>query len=384
MFDKTNEDWDCRAISPEFLAKFCKDGDYYPFVTLVEKHLELQLCFRGNDYLDKIPLKGGKVCIYVYNHAMFTITPDKLYINPNYLRYCKDWRKIKEELLEEYGFNNGKDINPDIKKNKKYSSSFSNNQISVNLTKDFIKNKLNGLYELLKRVFNDFFSEEKDKCVDRFLKWNNDHNKKYINKIPPKDYENNKKKKLEKKRQQELFCIMQDQKDGYYFYDMEFQQKHKDKDELKAEIERGTSNKPDMQAIRFGKDGKPEAIVFVEVKCTKAAYYGKESGLDTHVEAMLQYSEEELVRRRREAYMILHQYEKLGLRQFERKIDWREYTDLSLEIILVFTDEAIDIWKKKVDLGDIKFDWTQLDNNKLLPDGEKFEIVKVDKMHFDN
>ena len=384
MFEKTNEDWDCRAISPEFLAKFCKDGDYYPFVTLVEKHSELQLCFRGNDYLDKIPLKGGKVCIYVYNHAMFTITPDKLYINPNYLRYCKDWRKIKEELLEEYGFNNGKDINPDVKKNKMYSSSFSNNQISVNLTKDFIKNKLNGLYELLKRVFNDFFSEEKDKCVDRFLKWNNDHNKKYINKIPPKDYENNKKKKLEKKRQQELFCIMQDQKDGYYFYDMEFQQKHKDKDELKAEIERGTSNKPDMQAIRFGKDGKPEAIVFVEVKCTKSAYSGEKSGLDKHVKAMLQYSEEELVRRRREAYMILHQYEKLGLRQFERKIDWREYTDLPLEIILVFTDEAIDIWKRKVDLGDIKFDWIQLDNNKLLPDGEKFEIVKVDKMHFDN
>lgn len=68
MFEKTNDDWDCRAISKTFLQKFCRGGVYYPFVDLVNNSPELEFCFRGNDYSGTKPTSGGKVCIYRNNH----------------------------------------------------------------------------------------------------------------------------------------------------------------------------------------------------------------------------------------------------------------------------------------------------------------------------
>lgn len=378
VYEKTREDWDCRAIPQGFLEKFYENGNYYPFVELVKKDKELQLCFRGNDYKDN-PATGGKVCIYRNNHAMFTLTSKKLYFNPNYLRYCNEWQQILEVLTNEYGFGNGKKIELVVKKEERYSCSFSVNQISVTITSDLL-NKIEKLYQLLSGVFDEFFSNSEETCVDRFLEWSNINNKVYAGTIPSEDYVNNKKRKLEKIRQQQLFSSkeLQIQKDGYYFYDMEFQQKHRNKKEQEEAKKRGESNKPDMQAIRFGKDGKPEALVFVEVKCTKSAYDGDASGLNKHIEAMRNYPEKNLNLRRREAYLLLHQYEQLGLRNFERQIEWEEYKQLPLEILLIFTDEAKVIWRedKTSEIEQIKNrEENKKDREVLLPDGERALLI---------
>ena len=101
-----------------------------------------------------------------------------------------------------------------------------------------------------------------------------------------------------------------------------------------------------MQAIRFGSDVKPEALVFVEVKCTSSAYDGK-SGLIKHINGMRNYPLDfYLDSRRREAFLLLHQYKKLGLRELKRELVEAEYRNLPLEHILIFTDEAREKWVK--------------------------------------
>lgn len=350
LFEKQKEDWDCRAIPLKLLKAFCK---------------------------------GGKVCIYRNNHAMFTITPQTLYFNPNYLRYCKDWEKILDTLANEYGFTKGKKIKLVVKKEKKHSCSFSDDSIAVRLDGDVLSNLkdyLEKLYQLLSKVFDDFFSTDKNLRVDRFLEWANQYDSVYAGDIPREYYESHKKIELEKIRQQELFSTMQSQKDGYYFYDLEFQQKHKDKDEREKAKDRGESNKPDMQAIRFGIDGKPEALVFVEVKSTESAYSGDKSGLYKHMEAMSNYPMDAFKRRQREAYLILHQYEQLGIRKFDRKICPSEYEELPLEIILVFTDEAISFWKedKTSEIMRLKKKDTYTESEILLRNEEKGLLVCVE------
>ena len=160
---------------------------------------------------------------------------------------------------------------------------------------------------------------------------------------------------------------------------MEFQQKHRNKAERIAAKQAGESNKPDMQAIRFGSDGKPEALVFVEVKCTRNAYNG-ESGLYKHIDAMLKYPDTALKRRRREAYLILHQYKELGLRSFERELNWQEYENLPLEILLVLTDNAKTLWEEDESLKvkEIKEDNRNKNQGEIsLSDGENAVLIVV-------
>lgn len=353
---KTKDDWDCRAISEDFLDKFRaptankKGVSYAPFIELVKKHSELSLAFRGNDYVKENPLSGGKVVIYRNNHAMFTITKQKVSFNPNYLRYSPDWQTILKKLIQCYGYNNGKMLRPgNVKYSKNvytnvetWSCSFAKDSINANLDEDYF-NHLEDIYELLSKVFDRFF-DENDYLLDRFLLWCNDNDEAFKGKIKQK----RKKIELEKIRQQQLFECMKEQKNGYFFYDMEFQQKHRSKSEREEDRKKGLNNKPDMQAIRFDNEGKPSAWVFVEVKCTEAAYGGK-SGLMTHIEKMKLYikNTENLERRRREAALILMQYQELGLIQLERKVEETEYLHLPAEIVLIFTDAAIRLWNNE-------------------------------------
>lgn len=304
---KLETDDDCRAIPESFLEMFLEGGLYHNFIELVKKP-ELELCFRGNSYSkDSGPTSGGRVCIYRNNHAVFTITPRTIYFNTAYLKYCSDRKERLDKLINVYGFNGGKSVDCEKKVNSK------NTTVSKKADAE-IMNQIVELYEnVLEKVFDDYF-EAKDV--------------------------------LEKRRQQQLFTKMQNQTDDYFFYDMEFQQKHENKAAQDAAKKNGESNKPDMQAIRFGKDGKPNALVFVEVKSTESAYKGK-SGVIKHMESMRNYREDlYLEKRQREAYLLLHQYERLGLRTFERKLEEAEYMQLPLMHIFVFTDKAIEKWEK--------------------------------------
>lgn len=352
---KKESDWDCRAISESFLNQFSVDAgemSLFPFLKLVHEHKELAIGFRGNNYKDN-PINGGMVIIYRNNHAMFTIKPKTLLFNPNYLRYYPDWNNAINTLVEKYGFNQGRHLSLGAVKRSEnsrtkvvaFSCSFEKDSISVPISKELLL-KVDELYFLFTDIFDAFFSEEREYEIDQFLDWGNKNDPVYKGKVIFKK----KKIELEKIRQQQLFDYMKSQTDGYFFYDMEFEQKHKSADDAKIDRLNGLSNKPDMQAIHFDSNGKPQAWVFVEVKCTESAYGGK-SSLKNHIKKMRKYvmEEENLKRRRREAYMLLHQYNKLGLLELNREIDISAFENMDAEIIIIFTDDAIDKWVNDAD-----------------------------------
>ena len=350
---KNKNDWDCRAIPERFLERFYnteKENSLIPFVNLVIENDELEMVLRGNHYGNN-PNAGGEVIIYRNNHAMFTIRPRTVTFNPNYLRYDPDWEDAIAQLVEIYKYNKGvipklgpviRSINPRTHV-VSYSCSFETDEISVPISNDLLA-KLQELYEFFTKIFDKFFSEEY--CQDQFLLWGNRNDSVYKGKVEFKK----KKIELEKIRQQQLYAQMNSQKNGYFFYDMEFEQKHKTMADAEKDRENGLNNKPDMQAIRYDEEGKPQAWVFVEVKCTESAYNGT-SSLKEHIEKMRKYISDtsNLTRRRREAYLMLHQYEQMELINLERPIDPSEFENLPAEIILIFTDIAIDKWKSDTD-----------------------------------
>lgn len=355
------KDKDCRAIKEDFLLKFTEgyepktdepnDICLYEFIKLVKENPELTFCFRGNSN------SGEQVCIYRNNHAMFTITPKELYFDPNHLRYCENWEPRLKELVKK--FKNENVPYPILiqKKEKgeiRYSAEIKNRKLSRPIDKSLC-GQLEKLYEFFTEIFDVYFNyDEKDenKKINYFKKWFCDND--YKGKFSVKPY---KPRQLEKVRQQQLFAVMKEQKDGYFFYDMEFQQQHEDKEKQKADK---YNNKPDMLAIRF-EAGKPKALVFVEVKCKREALRGT-SGLEKHVECMENYCRPDaagvskLDVRCREAFLIMHQYKKLGFFDlteepnpedyYRTAEDGRKIANLPLEILLVFTDDAAKEWEK--------------------------------------
>ena len=87
---------DCRALSENDFQKFCS-GTLSPFVTLVKKHNELEMCFRGND---TYPC----ACIYYNNHGDTNVEFVKRYLSlimachHSYL-YNNDYKELKQDFL---------------------------------------------------------------------------------------------------------------------------------------------------------------------------------------------------------------------------------------------------------------------------------------------
>ena len=385
ILEKTQDDWDCRALGQAFLEKFKEGGSLYPFIKLVKDHNELTIALRGNDQapIDK-PINGGAVIIYMKNHAMFTIHPKTVTINPNYLRYCEDWKTKLEEVMS-FGFNKGQlielgEVKCSINRRgeEAYTWSFKTDSISIPIetimaaSNDGKKPILDEVVNLMYEIFSAFF-DKKEHQKDQFLLWANKHDKKYAGKIELR----NKKRELEKERQQQLYSYMRSQTEGYFCYDMEYEQKHKSKIDKEEDKKNGLSNKPDMQAIRFDKDGKPAAWVFVEVKSTASAYGGT-SGLREHIKKMRKYTEnkENIKRRLRESYLVLHQLCDMGLIELEHDIDPSEFEKMKPEILVVLTDDAITCWEKDNDMDD----YTVLNDPKYptkLKDGTKIVLLNI-------
>ena len=385
IFVKNNEDWDCRALPSEFIERFGKSShkiSLFPFIELVTAHEELELVFRGNHY-SKNPNSGGEAVIYRNNHAMFTIRAKSVLFNPNYLRYYPDWENALNDLVNIYGYNHGKipklgkvkcSKNPRTKA-VSFSCSFEKDYISAPITEKFFE-KLNDLYLLFSKIFDAFFSTDQAFMDDQFLIWGNVNDQEYKGQVKFKK----KKIEQEKIRQQQLFSLMKNQENGYLFYDMEFEQKHQSKEDAEVDRINGLNNKPDMQAIRFDESGNPKAWVFVEVKCTESAYNGN-SSLKKHIEKMRKYiaNEENLIRRRREAYLMLSQYEKLGLINLKKKINPSVYEKLDAEVVIIFSDEAIQKWKTDTDKTIIALRNKQINSlgeEFQLPDGSSAILIK--------
>ena len=357
---------DCRAISSEFFNQF-KDGNLKPFVDLVKEYPEqLTLCFRANS-------DPEQVTIYYNNHAVFTITNQiksvNMSVNPNIFRYHPNAKEKLGELVKK-GFSN---VNFDMlsikDKNKNGSCSVQfKNSIFKQIDKQVSFEWLDSLYDNQLRVaFETYF--DKEHSIDQFKKWVNTNHPKYKGKIK----QNTKKQKLEKIRQQQLFAIMKQFENGYLVYDLEFALKHDELSQKKMDMSTGVSNMPDMLAIRFGSDCKPEALVFVEVKSTKSACTGK-SGVKKHIESMGIFPLDRLPSRCDEAFQIIEYYYELGLVSLPEKPKREDYVLLAkqkkLENIIIFTDEAVDWWKsprrKKVFSEE--------------PIGIEYEILKMNKI----
>ena len=326
-YQKQKHDDDNRALLEKELDAFIgKDlkKPLNPFVELVKNKKELELCFRGNS--------NPRVTIYSQNHIIFTVlVSGRMEISFNHARYCENWKEYFDVLCKTYKFN-GK-----IDKTKSGDITVGTMSRSLQNNDPLNYEQILSLYkDVIKPIFDRYFYVEGKEGIKDYFK----HGK--IVKVGGK---------TEKKRQQELYSKFKNRY-GYFFYDLEFAQRHRNLDEQRKDID---NNKPDMQAIKFDKKGKPERIVFVEVKCTKEAMTGG-SGISTHFDKMQKNIKKDLEKRRKEACDILNQYAQLGLRGLTASdvFEYVDFKDLKPEILLLFTDDAKKIWETDESYKDVK------------------------------
>ena len=302
---------------------------------------ELVLCFRGNN------AGSEAVCIYYNNHLVYKIGDNgNITVSFNHARYSKEYKDLWRKIIE-YGFIPTDKRNPEevpkinLKQNDSgsYSANIRNNGYITGRFQEGMKDLecvkniyMNCLRPMLIDYFNpdktkDFFKDAVSKGIENSVEFTQSRNKGKL---------------LEKIRQQQLFCAMKFTQNGLFIFDMEFSQPSGlDKKEYGQEIKK----QPDMLAVKFNEDGRPINYFLVEVKCKTEACTGK-SGLMEHLKAMMKYPEKYKKVRRREAALIMSQYKELGLYPFFKEIDIDKYENLSVEIMLIFTDEAVSVVSK--------------------------------------
>lgn len=312
---------DCRAVSNELMYELEKGGfkEFVEFVRKTEKEnlgYRLVLCFRGNS-------SPSNVVIYYHNHMVWKLNKSqgkklKVTISFNHARYTKDWESKLNELYEKYNFSLNKKGKGKLKLKDIVSEIKNGSNGYLTVTSDsFDKNFVEGSFYILKTIIDDFFGKEHE--YDYF-KGAKGQNRFY----------------LEKMRQHELYLNYNNTNNGLFIYDLEFaQKKNKDIPE--------NDNQPDMVGIRF-KNGKPEKLVLIEVKCKKTSMENK-SGLEEHTGKMEKYIKNEIAIKNRieEANKILQQYSILQLRKVQTiKIP----ENIPIEIRIILTDEAIEYFDK--------------------------------------
>lgn len=316
-WEKKSRADDSRALMSDALDAFLGKVDKKPlqdFVRFAKEHTELELCLRGNSK------DNPRISIYCNNHIIFTVcTTGKVVVSFNHARYCENWRYYYDSLVNKYGFRG-------TIKNTESGIDVGEMTRTLRCNEAMNLNQIDALYEdVLQPMFYRYFEVEgKEGIVDYF-----------------KDGKTvSVSGKTEKRIQQKLYHQFAYQEDGYFFYDLEFAQRHGSMEEQACDT---SNNKPDMLALRFDAQGKPEKIVFVEVKSTEAAMRGT-SGISEHIEKMEAY--DKLHERRVEACQIMNQYALLGLRGLSGKsYNHDDFKNLPREILLIFTGEAAEIWE---------------------------------------
>lgn len=390
--EKNNDDVDCRAIKKGFLEKFKleesgkeEECNYNAFLKLVKKYSdELVLCFRGNNP------KSEAVCIYYNNHVVYQIEckeykskkghknkkeREKIIISFNHARYSREYDVFWRQINREYGFNPEAEDVPEIKVSSYPYIKDPESDLNAKILENVEIIYKNCLRPMMIDYFNpdkteDFFKGAVSKGVENRGKSTQSGNKDEL---------------LEKIRQQQLFCKMKSTQNGLFVFDLEFSQPS---ELYKKVYGMKIKNQPDMLAVRFDKKGKPCAYVFVEVKCTTKLFKGA-SGVIPHLKAMIEYSKEDeyMKARRREAALIINQYKELGLYPSLGDIDEKVYEKLSVEIMLIFTDDAVSKYENEFDE---KFNAAGLSNEYKkephgdlgihLPSCKRLEIVEIKKI----
>lgn len=312
---------DHRALSPQSLAKFLdgenekdenEQGSHRAFIKLIMNKLpkELAFCLRGNS--------GNRAIVYYHNHAAFSITSTgNVEFNFDHARYLEDWRTYQDRLKKEYHYR-FKNEEPVLAGNTYTIGTIS---MPAEQAQKLTATQLDELYTYsIKPIIDSFFRAEVEEGEKK------DYFRSKDGEVPAVNQ-----KLIEKAMQQRLFLdpVFKQLKSGYFFYDLEFSQPHAK--DLQCE------NQPDMMGVYFDQDGKPERLVFVEVKSKKDTLYG-ESGVKPHVWGMERYPDWLLPIRGRDACSILDQYRKIGLIK-ERREPFKEedFVRLAKEVLLIFT-----------------------------------------------
>ena len=318
---------DTRAFASkytEMMDALKAGGSLHPFVELVNDHDDLELCFRGNS--------GRQCTIYYNNHEFFKISlvgranKPRLSFNMNHARYYK--ASSKDELISQ--LENDFDL-----KYKEYDEGKSRRVEADDIKK--CVNNIEALYNIRKSIMESYFACESDR-KDLFE--------------PNREVKDEPYKHIEKCEQQKLMSANTRCKDGYYIYDMEFAQPYKSKD-LKEIYKKITGsekqNKPDSLAVKFDADGKPEKLVFVELKSTYNAMKGNSSAV-AHMFGMRNYincplNREFIEHRKKEAYEIIKCYKALGLHHCTADVDGLANEEAfmnikDIELLLVISDNT--------------------------------------------
>lgn len=295
---------------------------------LLDANEDLQLCYRGNS--------GDEIVVYYNNHIMFKVKKYKnkyknkqflLTISFNHARYEKDWQEILDDLQKNHHFEKGGKKKIADEGDGGYLSCGFNNSDDI---------KWEDLYGLLKRLMDSFFAPANEKVID------------YFKEGQPLV---TKKKHLEKQWQQRIFFGNTNCDNGYFIYDMEFARPHEDKQAVKNDK---NNNEPDMLAIKY-ENHKPVKLVFIEVKSTVKACTNPKSGACEHIrktagalDDFFKTRKDEYVETRKgDAEKIIEGYASIKLHGLNEKpeLDFKKI-DMDIEILMVFTDEAVE-WARK-------------------------------------
>ncbi|SFG54674.1 hypothetical protein [Oribacterium sp. WCC10] len=276
---------DNRGISKPFCEAFLEKGALSPFLAKVkEKNSGLQLRFRGNNTPEA-------VTIYYNNHIVWKISRYargyKIEVSANHVKGVQRKDLLDQLQQEPLGF---------ITKSE-HAKSYP--YVVKNSFDDYF---VNSTYNIMVDAIKEYFGA--------------------------RNYR-------EKRIQQELFETLTESQDGLYVYDLEFKQKNNN-----------LENEPDMLAVRYS-EGKPQSIVFVEVKSKWKSCEDETSGLTKHLDGMNHYIKNSpyLNNRKQEAHDIISAYKGLKLHNPPKNVPDPE--DLNkFEMMIILTDTAIDYYNE--------------------------------------
>lgn len=309
---------DSRAIGKELLSKYRdENGVFYPFHQFVKNHQhQLAVCFRGNG-------TPAKISIYYNNHIVWNLYEEggeeKISISFNHARYCKDWEE-KLEALGKLGFricdSKGNRLSPEKSDSIGYL-------VCKCSSKEYEKDGIGFViksYDIIMSCMNKFFKPKEKEDMDYFKG----------KKIARMEYY------TEKRWQQWLFNTLKYTNNGLFAYDLEFSQP--------GGTQEKETNEPDMLALRY-ENGKPKAIVLVEVKSLSSACEPKKnkkgrrgSDIYEHLRSMKKYaSSDHIISRRKEVHDILNAYKELGIYVKKEQIIPEKDNTLPVECMLIMT-----------------------------------------------
>lgn len=302
------KDLDSRVVS--FNQDLCAGGPLENIAKIVNEDKDLELCYRGNS-------GAGNITIYMHNHIVLRIEKYKrddafkLTVSINHIDEKLDMVK-KRSIYMKF----------------KFSSKFENGYWWKKVS-EIDYQEISELINEMKWAISKFFEN-----THSFL-----NNEKF-------DRKNNFKIEAEKVRQQELFALLNNTKNGYFMYDLEFARPYKDTNAANIAKMKGVKNKPDFLALKF-ENGEARTLVLGEVKTMKNSCETGSASMKEHLTKMLSVVQPEadedkkfLNNRKEEAVGLFNSYKEANLRGLEKDKDYKIEID-QYEIMLIFTDETI-------------------------------------------